>query len=99
VAYRLRKRDNMMVALACRAAKVPKAECRRRVDLHVTLGPRMRRGDAVCPWWKSSLDALTACGAIRNDTLRWCLAGDVTYARGSHAAMVIVLTDVGEEGR
>jgi hypothetical protein len=94
VKHALRQRDDQLVGLACNDARVPDAAGKRRVDLHVVLGPRQRVGDTDCPFWKSLLDALKASHRIVNDSPRWCEAGDVTYERGPAAATVITLTDL-----
>ena len=89
--WRLGKKDKQMVALACRVARVPPAEGKRRVSLHVTLGPRQRM-DPDC-LWKATLDSLKACGALRSDDRKWCELGEVTFDRGPSPSAVIMLED------
>jgi hypothetical protein len=90
----LRYRDDMIILAACRRAGVAEAQGKRRIDLHVTLGPRQREGDEDDPFHKSLLDALKACKAIVNDTRKWCEATPTTYSRGPKAGMVVTLTDL-----
>lgn len=90
--WRLGKQDKAMVATACLLARVPRAEGKRRVDLHVILGPR-QRADADC-FWKVLLDSLVACGTLRNDSSKWCELGPVTFERGPKAAMVVTITEI-----
>jgi hypothetical protein len=90
-----KKADRELVTLLCRAAGVPPADGKRRVSLVVVLGPRQRRGDADCPFWKSLLDALVCAGALVDDSPKWCEAAEpVAYRRGRTAGMVVHLEDV-----
>lgn len=97
VAHALRRRDDQIIGLACKRAGVPEAKGKRRVGLHVVLGPRQREGDADEPFLKSLLDALQACRVLVSDAPAWCeMDGRTTYSRGDAPAMVVTIT---EEGR
>jgi hypothetical protein len=91
----LGRKDKKMVAEQCFLARVPDAAGKRRVGLHVVLGPR-QRADPDC-FWKVLLDALKACKAIRSDDRKWCELGTPTFERGPKAAMVVELTDLEDE--
>jgi hypothetical protein len=90
--YKLRKADDEVVAAYCLAAGVPPAAGQRRVSLEITLGPRMRC-DADC-FWKSTLDALVACGALVDDDSKYCVLGPVNIDRDYEMATVIELEDL-----
>lgn len=92
-AARLKKRDRLTVAAACRFCGVPPAAGKRRVSLHVELRPRQRAGDPDA-YFKSLGDALVACGALRDDNRQGVEWGPVTYERKLRAGMVILLEDV-----
>jgi Holliday junction resolvase RusA-like endonuclease len=92
-AQRRKKADKAVVALACKLAGVPPAVTRRRVSLVVTLAPRQRAPDSDA-WFKSLLDALTACHAVKDDNPVWCELGPVTYARGPARRTTITLEDL-----
>lgn len=94
---RLKRRDRQWLALACRAAGVPRATGRRRVSLTLVYGPRARRHDPD-GFWKSVLDALVKAGALKNDSPGWCELGEVLYVRGKRAAMRILIEDVEAKG-
>ena len=91
-AARLKKRDRAIVALACHEAGVLPAEGRRHVSLCVTLGPRQRAADPDA-YFKSLLDALTSCGALRDDSRQWVELGAVTFERGPAASMTVTIED------
>lgn len=90
---RRKKQDKAMVACYKFLANVPEAEGRRRVSLKLTLGKGQRRPDKDA-WWKSTLDALVACGLLVDDSPDWCEPGAVEYARGATKGTVIVLEDL-----
>lgn len=90
---RAKKSDRQVVALCCLAARVPPASCRRRVTLTITLGPRQRGADPDS-YWKSLLDALVACGALRDDRKEWVELAPVRYDRGPARASRITLEDL-----
>lgn len=92
----LRQLDDDMVAAYCRLAEVTRATLRRRVSLEITLTPRQRGADPDC-WWKSVLDALVNCGAIRDDSVRWVELGAVVVRKGKRRQTIILIEDVEEE--
>lgn len=94
--YRLKKRDKQIVAVACLADGITKASTPRRVSLLLTMAPRRRRPDRDA-FWKSLLDALVACGALVNDSPKWCSLGDVEYQRGESDQMHVTLEDIAPE--
>lgn len=90
--WRLGKKDKKMVAEECFAARVKDATGKRRVELHVILGPR-QRADPDC-FWKVLLDSLKACRAIRDDDRTWCEITPPTFERGPRAGIVVTITEV-----
>ena len=66
---------------------------KRRVGLRVTAGPGRRFGDADA-YWKSVLDALTACGAIRTDSHLWVELSPVEFVRGTEDETQITLEEL-----
>ncbi|MHB8397367.1 MAG: RusA family crossover junction endodeoxyribonuclease [Candidatus Limnocylindrales bacterium] len=90
---RMERIDRNMIAAYMIQARIPRAQGRRRVDLHLTLGPRNKEGD-VDAYWKGLLDGLVACGMLIDDRRQYCQLGDVTYERGAQKGAVIILTDV-----
>jgi hypothetical protein len=95
VGYDLKTRDKGIVAVAAYNAMIPRATGRRRVSVCLVVGPRKRTpdGDSVL---KSLLDALVACGALKNDSKEWCELGAVTFARGKRTETVVTLEDIGD---
>jgi hypothetical protein len=72
---------------------IPKATCKRRVMLKLTLGPRRNTFDVDAPW-KGTLDALTACGAILGDRPDQCEITPLQQVRGEQSACEILLEDM-----
>jgi hypothetical protein len=96
--YRKRKAkadDAAMIGTYVKVAELPPATYKRRVHLalHFKQGSRERGGD-VDAYWKSLLDGLQACKAIRNDNHLWCEIMPVTFTRGDERKTVITLTDL-----
>lgn len=91
--HRLKKADRETVGLYARQAGIPRARGKRRVSLVLTLAPRQRAADPDA-WWKSVLDALTACGLLVDDNRQGCELGSVTFQRGRQKATTIILEDV-----
>lgn len=94
--HRLKGFDAQIVGLCVRGAGVPRAGCRREVTLEIVLGPRMRGGDPDC-YWKSLLDALVLCGALKGDSKEHVVCHPVRYSRARRKATVITLWDSGNE--
>jgi hypothetical protein len=92
-AARRKKADRRLVAGYFALSGIPRARCRRRVRLVVTLGPRQRGGDPDC-YWKSTLDALCRCGALVDDNRQGVELGPVEFERGEEMRTVIVLEDM-----
>ena len=90
---RLRKADDNMVAGYTILNRIPVATGRRRVDLHLTLGPRQQEGDED-NWWKSIKDALVNARMLIDDKKLWCEQGEVTFERGVERGTLITLTDL-----
>lgn len=77
-AHKHKKADREMVWAY--AQKVPKAQCKRRVHLHLILKGRQKPGDPDSRW-KSVLDALVHAGALKDDSHQWCELGQVTFGK------------------
>jgi hypothetical protein len=88
-----KKLDANTVAYYAIANRIPRAECRRRLDLHITLPPRGRKGDEG-NWWKSIEDALVHAGMLIDDNDKWYEKGKVTFCRGPAKATLITLTNL-----
>ncbi len=93
---RLKKADRNLVGGYALMNRFPLATTRRRVDLHITLGPRQKEGDEG-NWWKSVEDALVQARLLIDDNRRWYQRGTVTFDRGPERATVIILTELGGE--
>ena len=98
VRARIKKTCYEMIASYVLMADVPKATSRRRVSLELTIGP-LGRGMDPDAFLKATLDALVACGALVDDSARWCELGTPTVERGPEPRTVIVLEDVDEVTR
>lgn len=85
--------DKNMVAGYVYQNRIPRAQSRRRVDLHLTLAPRNKEAD-VDAYWKITLDALKSCGMLVDDHRQYCQLGEVTFERGAERATLITLTDL-----
>ena len=92
-AGRLKDADKLNIAEACYRGNVTAAIGKRRVSLIVTYAKGARRHDKDA-WWKSTLDALVRCQALRNDSVHWVEHGAIEYVRASERAFGIVLEDV-----
>jgi len=92
VKNRLKKRDKSIVWGAMLENKIPKATCKRRVELTIGLGYRQRGGDPDS-YNKSLLDALVVCGLLVNDSKEWVEIAPVKYERGEFFTR-ITLTDL-----
>lgn len=92
---KLKAADSWTVAACLMAARVPKAEAKRRVELTIILRPGQRGAD-VDAYWKSLLDALVNAGALVDDNRHWCEYRTPAYERGTARewGTRIVLEDV-----
>ncbi len=87
---KLKKLDRTIVF--AHSTTKPKAEEKRRVDVHMVLGPRQKESDPDSRW-KSLLDALVFSKMLIDDTGMYVQLGDVTYSRGEPKT-IITLTDM-----
>jgi hypothetical protein len=96
---KLAKADKEMVGTYFKMSDIPGATTPRRVSLKITVGPGERRCDPD-GLWKSSLDALKACGAIVNDSAVWVQLGGIEWERAETMAgrqTLIILEDLESE--
>jgi hypothetical protein len=84
-AGRLKQADKDVVALYFGRSGIPTALSKRRVDLHFIVPEGKRRWDEDAAW-KSGLDSLAACQALRDDGPKWCKQGDVFWSRAMSEA-------------
>lgn len=94
-----KKQQMAVYAKALKAAGVTAAIGRRRLEIIVTLGPRMKRYDDDNPW-KIPKDALRACHAIVDDTQKWVDHPEkVQYSdiRENEASTRVILYDIEAE--
>jgi hypothetical protein len=85
--HRLKRADREMVGTYARLARIPPATLPRRVSLTIVLGPGERAGDPDA-YFKSVLDALTACGLLVDDNRQGVELGDVRFERGERATVI-----------
>jgi hypothetical protein len=90
---RLGKSARNMIAVHALLAGVEPAEGKRRVTLHLALGPG-RRGADVDAYLKALLDGLKDCRAIRDDSHHWCEIAPIRYARAVIDSTTILLEDM-----
>jgi hypothetical protein len=93
--YRRKKADQRVVGIEALAQRIPKATCKRRVHLHLLLGPRGRPPDPDSPF-KSLLDSLVAAGLLVDDSPKYVELAPMSYERGTRRAAVITLEDLPE---
>jgi hypothetical protein len=91
--HRLKRADRELVAGYAHLAGIPPAVVKRRVSLRLTLAPGQRAADPDA-YWKSVLDALTACGLLVDDNRQGVELGGVAFERGPARATAIVLEDL-----
>ncbi len=77
---RQKKADKQIVAFYFAQSGIPKATGPRRLSMMFVLAKGKRLFDRDAPW-KSTKDALAACGALLDDTPALCVDGSVSYAR------------------
>lgn len=101
-ARKLKKADSDIVDFYAGDVGAKGAECKRRVDLHITYQTKKdakNKAMSVCDpdaFWKSLLDALVNCGALYDDSPKWVELGDVTQVKGVITETRITLTDIRE---
>jgi hypothetical protein len=93
VMSRMKRQDRETLYMACLAAGVRRADGKRRVTLTLVLGPRQRRCDGDAPW-KSLLDGMTKCGALRDDSPDWVEVMPLRFEKGSERSAVIEIEDL-----
>lgn len=81
VAHRLKSRDKHFVGVYSKF-KTTIATTKRRVHLHIILGPGQRKCDPDA-YFKSLLDALTHHGLLVNDSDNWVELSPVRYSRST----------------
>lgn len=91
---KLKAYDSEMVGIACHLANVPKAACKRRVSLEITLGPRWRQYDDDNAW-KAVLDGLVSCKRLVDDNAVWMERGSVIWhpRKSGACGTMIILQD------
>lgn len=90
--WRLKKKDKTVIGYFCQAAGVQPAIGKRLVQLTIVLGPRQRAD--VDDFYKSTLDALKTCKAIRDDGAKWLVIEPVKYGRGPEPATIIYIEEL-----
>lgn len=90
---RFKRNDAALVTVASHEAGIPVATGKRRVGLHLTLGPRQRAADPDA-YWKSLLDALVHAGLLVDDNRQNVELSPVTFGRGHARATTITLEDL-----
>ncbi len=90
---KVKREAYVLVLLGCHLNGVPKAKGRRRVSIAVTVAGRSGIPDADGVL-KLLLDGLVRCGALVDDSGRWCELGEVWVGRGPARRTVIVLEDI-----
>jgi hypothetical protein len=92
-ATRTKRRFYEVVARECERTGVPPARGKRRVVVEVVQSGRGRSRDADGTL-KVLLDGLTKCGALRDDSPRWCELGSVVVRRGPVTQTTVTLEDL-----
>lgn len=91
-AGRMKRADAEVIGGELRRAGVSAAIGKRRVGLVIVLGPGQRGGDGDA-YWKSALDGLKRCGALKDDNRQWCELLAIQYERQSEMGTRIILED------
>lgn len=89
---RARKKKQDEAIIAFHALQYPQATGKRKVSLHFILGKGEREFDVDAPW-KNLLDGLVKCGALVDDSAKWCEQGGISFERGEKAT-IIKLVDI-----
>lgn len=93
---RRKKLDREVIMAHAWQQKIPKAQGKRRVSVHIVLGKGKRAADADA-YHKSLLDACKHAGIIVDDTSRYVELAPVTFSRNSiQPGTVITLEDLPE---
>ena len=88
------KHDDMeWIAIECCNQGVTRAATKKRVSIVVTCGPKGRMPDPDA-FLKVILDGLVRCGALVDDSSKWCEIGDLFVVRGTVRSTTITLEDV-----
>ena len=95
VKNRVKNRTRCAVGVACFADGVPRATGRRRVSIALEL-PAGRTAPDHDNLLKTLWDALTACGAIVDDSPEWIEGGGYTIEIGEKVLTVVTLEKVGQ---
>ncbi len=90
--HKAKQGDAATVMWEAMVQRIPKAVCRRKVDIHFTC---LRKGRPPDPtnMLKSLLDALKLAGLLIDDSWKWCESRVVGMDRSDTRKTVIVLTD------
>jgi Holliday junction resolvase RusA-like endonuclease len=88
-AAKRKRQDAEILAAYCHAAGVPKAKGPRVVRLTIGLAPRQRACDSD-NYMKSLLDGLRKCGAIVDDSPKWCRVEWAGTTRGVKETVVVI---------
>ena len=90
---KLKDIDAKVLANECDRARVSGAIGKRRVTLTITLAPRQRAADPDA-YWKSLLDGLKRCGALREDNRHWVETPPPIFERGPCAKTLLLIEDI-----
>ena len=77
---RLKKADRAMLCAYAMAVKVPRAQGKRRISLHIVLG-KGQRGADTDGYWDSLLDGCKHAGLIVDDSHQWVELAPVLFSR------------------
>lgn len=92
---RMKAEDATMLAAFFFACGGIRATGKRRIDLRVVVSGSGRTADPDA-YWKSLLDGLVRCGALKDDSSACVELGTVSIERGADPCTEITLTDIGE---
>jgi hypothetical protein len=94
IAHKLKQECAQMIAGYWLAHNGQRATTHRKVHLHL-IAPKGQRLPDRDAWWKATLDALVQCGALVDDSPRYCTPGSVTYSRSDDTwGVMITLEDL-----
>lgn len=92
-AHRHKRKDRDLIHVYCLRAGITKATGKRRVHLTIMIPPRGRAADPDA-YWKSLLDGLVHCGALKGDSRQWVELAPVTFIKAQHKGTLITLEDI-----